>query len=279
MSRTPINTAARQLYTALIHFRARPLSDNDLRQPAVVFAPHADDETLGCGGTIMRKLDLGAQVSIVFLTDSGSSHRALPREELIQRRVRESLAACAELGVDGGRVRFLDYPDGHLAEHEAEASRRTAELLRELEPTQVFVPYRYDFHDDHLASNRVVVAAVRAGAQPVTVLEYPVWFWEHWPWMHAPTWWKHRARRAFKRAVLSPPRAMRDFRWWVDVEDLLDRKRRALGQHATQMSALSDGWTTLGEVSNGEFLERLLQRREWFARRVIRPRHTRNGRA
>ena len=35
----------------------------------VVLAPHMDDETLGCGGTIARHVRAGAQVTVIFLTD------------------------------------------------------------------------------------------------------------------------------------------------------------------------------------------------------------------
>jgi len=247
------------------------LTDEHLRQPAIVFAPHADDETLGCGGTIMRKAALGAPVSVVFLTDSGGSHKALSREELVARRTHEALAACQVLGVDGECVRFFSYPDGELAKHEVEASDRIAALLDDLQVTQVFVPYRHDNHIDHLASNRAVRSAIRAGRRPITMLEYPVWFWEHWPWMQTPTWWNSRRRRAVKRAVMAPVRELCDLQWWVDVSEMLERKRAALDAHATQMSSMDDNWETLADVSDGAFLDRLLQPREWFARRVVKP--------
>lgn len=33
----------------------KPLSTKELAASAIIFSPHQDDETLGCGGTIIRK--------------------------------------------------------------------------------------------------------------------------------------------------------------------------------------------------------------------------------
>ena len=48
--------------------------ENELKRSAIFFSPHQDDETLGCGGTIIRKKRMGAEVKIVFMTDGCNSH-------------------------------------------------------------------------------------------------------------------------------------------------------------------------------------------------------------
>jgi LmbE family N-acetylglucosaminyl deacetylase len=50
----------------------------------VVFSPHPDDETLGCGSTIIKKKRLGADVTIVFMTDGSKSHPHFIFRELIE---------------------------------------------------------------------------------------------------------------------------------------------------------------------------------------------------
>ena len=40
-----------------------------LEHNVIIFSPHPDDETLGCGGTIAKKVKEGYQVKIVFMTD------------------------------------------------------------------------------------------------------------------------------------------------------------------------------------------------------------------
>ncbi len=265
--RSLINRLARFVSSAMVHTGATHLTDDELQMAALVVAPHPDDETLGCGGTILRKLSLGANAHVVLMTDGSGSHRGMPPQELVQRRSTEARAACAALGIDSDRVTLLAFPDGRLSEHESAAASRLTELLQTLQPKQVFAPYRHDNHPDHLATTRAVVSAIGQYSQPCKLLEYPVWFWEHWPWMEVPPHMPHRRRRIVSRALRSPWRGWLDFNRFVDVTEQLDRKRIALDKHATQMTAMSDGWTTLQEISGGAFLERLLTNREIFAER------------
>jgi len=39
----------------------------------IIFAPHPDDETLACSGTIIKKIAEGCEVYIVFMTDGGNA--------------------------------------------------------------------------------------------------------------------------------------------------------------------------------------------------------------
>ncbi len=100
-------------YSLLMQKIARPLSD--LSSSAVVFAPHPDDETLGCGGMILQKNQVGARVRIVFMTDGSQSHaRFLAPAELARLRQEEARAAGKALGVDEDDLFFLGFPDGEL---------------------------------------------------------------------------------------------------------------------------------------------------------------------
>ena len=157
---------------------------SELGRSAVVFSPHPDDESLGCGGTILKKKQAGATVKLVHVSDGGGSTTLIPRDELTAMRKQESLNAGRVLGVDD--IYFLDFPDGHLGEHMPAAIERVAEILRQESPEEVFVPYcREPMKQaaDHVAVTNIVLAALRRQPKPVTVWEYPVWFWLHWPWV------------------------------------------------------------------------------------------------
>lgn len=121
--------------------RITPISTKDLAASTIVFSPHSDDETLGCGGTIIRKLEVGGQVKIVFMTDgSFSHHRFIPEDELIELRQKEALAATEALGLAAPDVMFLDFRDGTLQQssHMAIAIKVMQETIKTYQPTIIY---------------------------------------------------------------------------------------------------------------------------------------------
>lgn len=92
----------------------------------LVIAPHPDDEVLAAGGQIIRALERGAEVRVVFLTcGDGFEWNAMVLQRvsvpgpkgmlaLGRRRIGESLRAAEVLGLAPSNVTFLGYPDGGL---------------------------------------------------------------------------------------------------------------------------------------------------------------------
>lgn len=94
----------------------------------VVFSPHPDDETLGCGGLIARARRAGARVDVVFFTNGDAFRVAVQREYRLLRvepddfvrfaalRQEEARRAVGVLGVPPDHVHFLGYADRGLLE-------------------------------------------------------------------------------------------------------------------------------------------------------------------
>jgi LmbE family N-acetylglucosaminyl deacetylase len=246
--------------------RMQPARAGDLKASALVFAPHQDDETLGCGGTIALKRADGATVGCVFMTDGATSHSTfMDGKELSRLRNDEALAATAVLGIPRQQVHFLDLPDGRLAEYHPIAVGAVASLLRTYSPQQVFVPFRLDVTPDHEATYRIVSEAIASCGRPVQVCEYPVWTWNHWPWVPLSL----RPSRDTLLELLACRRIVRllkEFRRGVFIGEVLNTKRRALAEHKTQMTVMKPGtgWPTLADVSNGAFLNCFFQQYEVF---------------
>ncbi|MBC8123118.1 MAG: PIG-L family deacetylase [Gemmatimonadaceae bacterium] len=157
-----------------------PLSAN--ARSAMVFAPHQDDETFGCGGMIALKRSLNVPVEVVFLTDGCQSHGTRPAGEarkLVLARKREALQAVSMLGITPPAVHFLDQPDGGLETLSCEEHRRLIQqlvhLLQSFQPEEVYVPHRKDRHVDHEATYRLVKAALVESELRAELLQYPVW--------------------------------------------------------------------------------------------------------
>src|ERR1700730_8035165 len=108
------NPFSRRLARSLLGHTARQVPDSELGRRAVVFSPHPDDESLGCGGTILKKKQAGATVQPVHVSDGGGSSPLIPRDERTAMRRQESRSAGRVLGVDD--ICFLDFPDGQLGE-------------------------------------------------------------------------------------------------------------------------------------------------------------------
>jgi LmbE family N-acetylglucosaminyl deacetylase len=230
-----------------------------LGQSALVFAPHEDDETLGCGGTIIKKTAAGASVRLVFMTDGRRSHSHLmDSERLAAMRRCEAIAAGQRLGLEPSNIHFLGMPDGMLHLWRAAATEQVLDLINAHQPEQIFIPYRREPPSDHVVTNQVVLTALRHHPRHVTIYEYPVWFWYQWPWIKLPqeTW--RASCSVFKHTVLNGLglHLLRDFKYAVQISDVLDRKRGALEQHRSQMVRLlpDPNWLTLHDVADGEFL-------------------------
>jgi LmbE family N-acetylglucosaminyl deacetylase len=253
---------------------ARLRDDTAIRaaRSAIVFAPHQDDETLGCGGTIILKSRARAPLTCVFMTDGATSHHGLvDADELRRLRRAEALDAVEVLGIDPRVVLFLDFPDGRLAAHGEAAVARVLAVIESQQPEEVYVPYRHDGTPDHEATYRIVAEALKQARRPIVMLEYPVWVWNTWPWVPLKLRPGRETLAAARRATEGRfgRELRRSFGSGVHVSAVLETKRLALSKHRSQMMRLGEGpWPTLADVSDGAFLECFFQDYELFRESV-----------
>ena len=229
----------------------------DWRAPAVVFAPHPDDEVLGCGGTIALKALAEAPVQIAIMTDGRTSHaQFVDAPTLIEMRRSEAIEASRSLGLDPSCYTFLQCEDNRLAEDADRARARVCELLQRHRPAQVFVPHRRDRLPDHVATYQIVTSAVRECGRRVTVLEYPVWLWNSWPWTRERLGWRHAAT-GLPRTLRGGAEIAFGCCVRVDVRSVLAKKREALQRYRSQTQRRGDDprWPVLSDVAEGTFIE------------------------
>lgn len=182
----------------------------------VVLAPHADDESLGCGGLLALLAAAGQPATVVVVTDGTRSHPGSathPAPRLRALREAEARAAVAHLG-HATRAEFLRFPDSGLpaagtAAFEHAADRLDA-LVAELRPQTLLVPWRRDPHCDHEATWALAWARRRPDVRWV---EYPVWAWT-------------RPETA--------PRDTEATAWRIDISAVREQKRAAVAAHRSQ---------------------------------------------
>lgn len=240
-----------------------------LTRSTIVFAPHQDDETLGCGGTIILKRQAGAELKIVFMTDGRHSHsQFIPARDLAAIRKQEAIQAGSQLGLHENDLVFLGFIDGQLAAEKEHAVHRVSEILHRYQPEEVFIPSPADPQPDHIATNQVVLAALLQHDQSVLVYEYPVWFWRHWPWVRLWQGSLSTTKQIFKSSLKAwfGLQAIFGFNLAIRIEPVLSQKHSALDQYQSQI-ARRDGnpsWPILADVSKGDFLNCFFQPEEIF---------------
>ncbi len=173
---------SRLLFWWISEWKSRRLELSD--KCIIVFSPHQDDETLGCGGLIAMKRERGVRVAVVFLTDGAASEGIeIPvSRDLANIRRGEALSALKILGVPAADVYFLNKADGmlhRLNEGERQhAVKQLTTILNHYQPGEVYVPHRRDSHKDHQATYHLVMQAVTQAKLTVDVLQYHIWlFW------------------------------------------------------------------------------------------------------
>jgi LmbE family N-acetylglucosaminyl deacetylase len=241
----------------------------------VCFHAHPDDEAIATGGTMARAAAEGHRVVLVLATQGevGEVGEGVlrPGETLGERRVVETRAAAAILGVD--RVEFLGYRDSGMMGESTnddpgsfwradvdEAARRLAALLA-AEHAEVLTCYddhgTYG-HPDHIQVHRVGRrAAELAGVRRVyeatlnrTMIQKQI--------AERPELFPEDETDPAEMEILGVPDEQ--ITTAVDVTAVLDKKRRAMAAHASQIDDQSF-FLTLPEA---EFA--LAFGTEWFIR-------------
>ena len=206
----------------LLLSRAKDMTSQTAGRSCLVLAPHPDDETLGCGATIMRKLAAGTAVQVVIAADGRYAYPSskLSVERLIEIREEEAREACAILGLRHENITFLRFEDRRLADHRRLLRDSLFDLFDAMNPEEIFVSSLIDNHPDHrvLAELARELAQVRRGRIPV-LYEYPIWFWN-------PRIWRVRDLFALH------PRIVR-------MEELRRRKGDAIAAYRSQVTNLA----------------------------------------
>jgi N-acetylglucosamine malate deacetylase 1 len=190
----------------------------------LVIAPHADDETIGMGGTIARYAREGHEVVVAVVTGHGDDgpHPLWPRD--VWDRVRaEARRACETLGVV--ELVFDEVPAALVADQPLwKLNQVTGAIIERVQPDALFVPFPFDLHRDHRDVFHSVSVAWRsssaAGRKIRDIHCYEVQSETHWniPYVEA----------GFLPTM------------WMDISDTLEVKLEALSCYRSQVRPAPD---------------------------------------
>ena len=142
----------------------------------VVFAPHPDDEIFGCGGSILKWMDEGHDVHIVYVTDNcvlitwGKLHGQLLKEEakdyinLSEEEIgkiglKEALHVSKSFGFPEGNVHLFKFHDQDAKNQIVEGVRLAKDIIKDAD--RIVLPSDNNNHSDHQATHTIVKKAAR----------------------------------------------------------------------------------------------------------------------
>ncbi|MFC6269862.1 PIG-L deacetylase family protein [Frigoriflavimonas asaccharolytica] len=189
----------------------------------IIVAPHADDESLGCGGVISLLKKYGQEVYILLLSDGTLSHPnslEYPAEKLRDLRENELINAAAILGISTENLIFCRFKDRSIPNNESQdflhAAQDISKVITAIKPQSIFVPWRRDPHPDHQAAYQIIDSIEKYEAK---VYEYPIWLNEIGEEKDAPN-----------LEEVTPFR--------LNIESVLEKKMQAIAAHKSQTTNL-----------------------------------------
>ena len=114
----------------------------------LIVAPHPDDELLGCGGTLLRRVSDGGIVGWLLMTaitsKSGCSIERVDQRACEIDQVRKGLCIAPH------NLYQLKFPTAELDQFAmGELVEEISKVFVDFEPDEVFLPHPGDIHSDH----------------------------------------------------------------------------------------------------------------------------------
>ena len=112
----------------------------------LVVAPHPDDETLGCGGTLLKHKSRGDQIYWINVTNIKEENG------YDADKVKTKNEQIAQVNKEFGFDEFIDMGLNQTRLDESalgEMVGQFAEIFQRIQPEIVILPYKFDVHSDH----------------------------------------------------------------------------------------------------------------------------------
>jgi LmbE family N-acetylglucosaminyl deacetylase len=236
-----------------------------ISQPAgekvLVLAPHPDDETLGCGGTIRLLLESKKSVKVIFLTSGDKADPSHKLSKILHRenppiptllphsggfaeakkggevgllnesyvteyallREKEAVKALKVLGVTD--YEFMQFPDRELHKHFKSARERLLHIIKEYLPDTIYSPSPIELNPDHRTVAALSLEIQRTGTE------------------------NGRPERIIFYEVTTPLRP----NMLVDITSAYGRKKRAIKKYRTQLRLID----YIGQITSLNILRSL----------------------
>jgi len=156
------------------------MSNQLKKENVLVIAAHADDEALGCGGTIAKHIANGDIVHIIFMTN-GIDARDNSSNNDTTLRISALKQAMTVLGVDA--YQCFDFPDNQMDSIALLTIVKAIEgIINKFQPSIVYSHFAHDLNIDHQITHQAVMTACRPikGSSVKKILSFEVLSSSEW---------------------------------------------------------------------------------------------------
>ena len=128
-------------------------------------AVHADDETLGCGGTMLKHKAQGDEIHWLLLTGPTENHPCNFTQEHIEARAERVNRVAKAYGYDS--LEYLALPTQLLHTLDLrDIIQKISEVMKRIQPNIIYTMFANDVHSDHRVSFDAVYSCTKSFRYP-----------------------------------------------------------------------------------------------------------------
>ena len=222
---------------------------------------HPDDVEILCSGTLAKLVKAGHRVTVAHVTNGDVGHYFIPAKELAEIREREAAEAAKVIGAASIGFGFHDFG----VYDDWDTLHAFTDVIRRAKPDVIITHGPGDYLLEHIKVGQITIAASYAAGCPNIKTDHD--FHDKIPPIF------------FMDTVGAIDFKPTDY---VDVTDVMDLKRAALGKHESQLKWMKERWDTdllelMEAVSRSRGVQSGVKYAEAFARYQVYGRFKADG--
>lgn len=136
-----------------------------MKNKVLVVAVHADDETLGCGGTLLKHKAQGDEIYWLLLTGPTKDHPYGFSDEHIEERSDRVEQIAHAYQFDG--LEYLELPTQLMHSLDLrEIIQKISEVIKRIQPNIIYTMFANDVHSDHRVAFDAVYSCTKSFRYP-----------------------------------------------------------------------------------------------------------------
>jgi len=139
----------------------------------VVFAPHPDDELVGCGGSLLKWKEEGHEIHLIYVSDGRAAYTferkmgrlieteatQISEEDLAGIRMKEIDEVINFLGFKKSYIHKIKLPDQQVKEFIDVGIEKVKDIIKDAD--RLVLPARNTIHEDHKATYEIATHAAK----------------------------------------------------------------------------------------------------------------------